>query len=108
MPTPAPPARAVQAAPNDADTLRVLETVKPQYERLRSERIRNEGEIERCERDHKAAEENAIATFGTADEGEIRAKIEERRAANADRVGDFRERVAQIQRSLAELDGRPA
>lgn len=95
-------------ARTDAETLGILEKVRPVYERLRSERMRNEGVIQGCERDHKAAEERAMEMFGTSDEGEIRAIIEERRARNATRVDDFDAQVRQIQASLAEVDGRPA
>jgi len=95
-------------ARTDAETLKILETIKPAYERLRSERIRNEGVIERCERDHKEAEAKAIEIFGTSDEAAMRDQITERRAGNAAAVDDFVAQVRQIESALAELDGRPA
>lgn len=95
-------------ARTDAENQKTLEGIKPLFERLRAEQIRNESVIERCEKDYREAEAKAVEVFGTSDEAEIRRIIEERRAANAAEVDDFVASVRAHKAALEELDARPA
>lgn len=91
----------------DADNLKRLETLRPEFERLRTERIRAEGEIQRLTRELDAARELARAELGTDDEAAIRAMIEEARARNAAMVEDFAAALDAIDARLSELDHTP-
>lgn len=88
----------------DADGLKRLETLRPEFERLRAERIRAEGEIQRLTRELEAARELARAELGTDDEATIRAMIEDARARNAAMVEDFAAALGAIDARLAEID----
>jgi hypothetical protein len=98
---------AARSAPPNADPLKRLDELRPAFERLRTERIRAEGEIERLTRELEAARAEALVAFGTDDEAEIRRVIEAERADNAALVDEFAERLRAIGARLAAL-GRPA
>ena len=98
---------AARSAPPNADPLKRLDELRPAFERLRTERIRAEGEIERLTRELEAARAEARAAFGTDDEAEIHRVIEAERAENAALVDEFAERLRAIGARLAAL-GRPA
>jgi hypothetical protein len=84
----------------DAENLKRLEELRPAYERLRTERIRAEGEIERLARELEAARAEAQEVLGTQDEEEIRRLIEEARADNARRLDAFAAELAAIEARL--------
>ncbi len=88
---------------DDADPLRRLEEMRAVYDRLRTERIRAEGEVERLARELDAARAEAKAAFGTDDEGEIQALIDEARARNAALVEEFGALIRGIEAKLQEL-----
>ncbi len=94
-------------ARSSADPLKRLEEMRASFERLRTERIRAEGEIERLSRELEAAEAEARAAFGTTDEVAIRRSLDAARAENAALVEDFADRLRRIGRRLADL-GRSA
>lgn len=87
----------------DADHLRRLEDMRAAYDRLRTERIRAEGEVERLGRDLEQARAEAKATFGTDDEGEIQALIDAAHARNATLVDEFASLIRGIEERLKEL-----
>ncbi len=88
----------------DGDTLKRLEALRPAYERLRTERIRAEGEIERLARELEEARRLARAEFGTDDEGEIGLMIEAMRAEDAAKVEAFARTLSELDRRLAALE----
>jgi phage shock protein A len=92
------------ARPN-ADNLRRLDEMRTTYERLRTERIRAESEVERLAAELEQVRESARAAFGTDDEGEIGRLIEEARARNAELVAEFETLVRDIDRRLRALGG---
>lgn len=96
-----------EASRTNADTLALLERLRPAYERLRAERIRAEGEIERLTRELEAAREAARAELGTDDEGEIAVMIETARARNAALVEAFEAAVRAVEGRLATLERTP-
>jgi hypothetical protein len=98
---------AASTALPDGDHLKRLDELRPAFERLRTERIRAEGEIERLSRELEAARAEALAAFGTDDETEIRRIIATARAENAALVEQFAERLRAIGARLAAL-GRMA
>ena len=98
---------SAKTARSGGDSLKLLDELRPAFERLRTERIRAEGEIERLSRELDAAEAEARAAFGTDDEADIRRLVDAVRAENAALVEDFAERLRRIGRRLADL-GRPA
>jgi hypothetical protein len=73
------------------------------YDRLRTERIRAEGEVERLGRELEQARAEARAAFGTDDEGEIEALIDAARARNAALVDEFASLLRGIEARLREL-----
>ncbi|HEV2558620.1 MAG TPA: hypothetical protein VGU45_08340 [Microvirga sp.] len=94
-------------ARSSADPLKRLEEMRASFERLRTERIRAEGEVERLARELEAARSEAKAAFGTDDEGEIEALIGEARARNAALVDEFAALIRGIESKLQSLgDGR--
>lgn len=88
----------------EADTLRRLEELRPAYERLRTEAIRAEGDIERLTAELEAARGAAREALGTDDEAEIARLIAEARAENAARVAAFAGLVRGIEAELARLE----
>ena len=97
---------AMKTARLDSENLRLLDQLRPAFERLRTERIRSEGEIERLGRELEGARAEALAAFGTDDEAEIRRLIEAARAENTALVDAFAGRVRAIGARLGALGGR--
>lgn len=89
----------------DADSLKRLEALRPAYERLRAERIRAEGEIERLTAELETARHLAREALGTDDEAEIRRMIETAQAENAARIESFGDLLRGIEADLARLAG---
>jgi hypothetical protein len=77
------------------------------FERLRTERIRAESEVERLERDLDAARAEARRLFGTDDEGEIERMIQLTRAENARLVDEFETLLRDIAARLDRLGDEP-
>ena len=75
------------------------------YERLRTERIRAESEVERLTVELERVRESARATFGTDDENEIARLIEAARAHNADAIAEFESLIRNMQTRLEALGG---
>lgn len=75
------------------------------YERLRTERIRAESEVERLTVELERVRESARATFGTDDENEIARLIEAARAHNADAIAEFESLIRDMQTRLEALGG---
>lgn len=87
----------------DTENIRRIEQMRATFDRLRTERIRAESEVERLERDLAEAREAARATFGTDDETEIRAAIDAARARNAAMVEEFGSLLRDIESRLQAL-----
>ncbi len=88
----------------DKDNLRRLDELRRTYDRLRTERIRAEGEVERLGREADQAREEARAEFGTDDEAEIRCLIEAAQAENARLVASFGSLLADMETRLKRLE----
>jgi hypothetical protein len=88
---------------DDADPLRRLEEMRALFERLRTERIRAEGEVERLSRELEEARAEAKAAFGTDDEAEIQKLIDEARVRNVALVEEFGELIRGVEARLREL-----
>jgi hypothetical protein len=89
----------------ESDSLRRLEEMRATFEKLRAERIRAEGEVERLTRDLEQARELARAEFGTDDEDRIRGLIEDALAQNAKLVDEFGSALREIETRLKQLGG---
>ncbi|MFC4172603.1 hypothetical protein ACFOYU_11120 [Microvirga sp. GCM10011540] len=89
----------------ESDNLRRLEEMRSTFEKLRAERIRAEGEVERLTRELEQAREQARAEFGTDDEAAIRQLIEDASAQNAKRVEEFGAALRDIEARLKQLGG---
>lgn len=89
----------------ESDNLRRLEEMRAAFEKLRAERIRAEGEVERLTRDLEQARELARAEFGTDDEAEIRRLMEGAAAHNARLVEEFGATLKEIEARLKQLGG---
>ena len=93
------------AARQNGDNLRRLEEMRATYDRLRTERIRAESEVERLTAELERMRESARATFGTDDEAEIARLIEEARARNAALASEFAALIADLEAKLQSLGG---
>jgi molecular chaperone GrpE (heat shock protein) len=85
----------------DTETKRRIEQMRAAYDRLRTERIRAESEVERLRRELDEAREAARATFGTDNEEDIAVLIDAARAHNAKLVGEFEALLREIDSRLA-------
>lgn len=93
------------AARQNADNLRRLEDMRATYERLRTERIRADSEVERLTAELERARESARATFGTDDETEIERLIAAAGARNTQLVAEFEAAIRDIEARLQALGG---
>jgi hypothetical protein len=89
----------------ESDNLRRLEEMRSAFDRLRAERIRAEGEVDRLTRELEQARELAKAEFGTDDEVEIQQLIEGALAQNAKLVEEFGAALRDIETRLKQLGG---
>lgn len=87
----------------EKDSLRRLEDLRQTFDRLRAERIRAEGEVERLARDLEEAQKLAKAELGTDDEMEIQRLIEEAMAQNAKLVEEFGAALHEVEVRLQQL-----
>lgn len=87
----------------ESDSLRRLEDLRKTFDKLRAERIRAEGEVERLARDLDEAKALAKAELGTDDEADIRALIEAAAAHNAKLVEEFGAALREVEARLHAL-----
>jgi hypothetical protein len=91
----------------ESDSLRRLDDLRKSFDRLRAERIRAEGEVERLSRDLEEARALAKAELGTDDEIEIKNLIEAALSQNAKLVEEFGVALREVETRLQQLgDGR--
>ncbi|NBJ12588.1 hypothetical protein [Microvirga arsenatis] len=88
---------------HETDQLRRLDEMRKTFERLRAERIRAEGEVERLMRDLEEARALALAELGTDDEAQIQALIDEAQARNAALAEEFGAALRNIETRLKQL-----
>lgn len=87
----------------ESDQLRRLEEMRKTFEKLRAERIRAEGEVERLTGELGEARELAKAELGTDDEAEIQRLIEAALTQNAKLVEEFGIALRDIEGRLRNL-----
>ena len=87
----------------ETDQLRRLEEMRKTFDRLRAERIRAEGEVERLTRDLEEARALALSELGTDDEGQIQALIEDAQAKNARLADEFAAALREVEARLKQL-----
>jgi hypothetical protein len=97
------PARARNASEN----LKLLDQLRPSFEKLRTERIRADSEIERLEAELEAARALAREELGTDDEDEIRRMVEAMEAENSALVDAFAATLRGIEARLKEAGAGP-
>ena len=97
------PARARNASEN----LKLLDQLRPSFEKLRTERIRADSEIERLEAELEAARALAREELGTDDEDEIRRMVEAMEAENSALVEAFAATLRGIEARLKEAGAGP-
>jgi hypothetical protein len=97
------PARARNASEN----LKLLDQLRPSFEKLRTERIRADSEIERLEAELAEARALAREELGTDDEDEIRRMIEAMEAENSALVDTFATTLRAIEARLKEAGAGP-
>jgi phage shock protein A len=89
----------------DSKTLKRLDELRPAYERLRAERIRAEGEIERLTAELEEARRAARDAFGTDDEAALADLVAAARAENEAVLDAFAARLRAIEARLASSGG---
>lgn len=87
----------------ETDQIRRLEELRKTFDKLRAERIRAEGEVERLTRDLEEARALAKAELGTDDEVEIQGLIEEAQARNAKLAEEFGTALREVETRLKQL-----
>ncbi len=87
----------------ESDQLRRLEDMRKTFDKLRAERIRAEGEVERLSRELDEARELARAELGTDDEAEIQRLIEAALTQNARLAEEFGAALRDVQARLQQL-----
>jgi hypothetical protein len=87
----------------ETEALKRLDALRPAYERLRTERIRAESDVERLTAELESARAQAREELGTDDEAAIAAMIEAARAENARQVEAFAQAVQAVQDRLSRL-----
>jgi hypothetical protein len=87
----------------ESEQLRRLEDMRKTFDKLRAERIRAEGEVERLSRELQEARDLARTEFGTDDEAEIERLIETALTQNAKLVEEFGTALRDIQTRLQQL-----
>ena len=97
------PARARNASEN----LKLLDQLRPSFEKLRTERIRADSEIERLEAELEAARALAREELGTDDEDEIRRMVEAMEAENSALVDAFATTLRGIEARLKDAGAGP-
>ena len=87
----------------ETDQLRRLEEMRKTFDKLRAERIRAEGEVERLARELDEARALAKAELGTDDMAQIQSLIEEAQAQNAKLAEEFGVALREIETRLRQL-----
>ena len=87
----------------ETDQLRRLEEMRKAFDKLRAERIRAEGEVERLSRELDEARTLAKAELGTDDEAEIQSLIDEAQARNAKLAEEFGVALREVETRLKQL-----
>jgi hypothetical protein len=87
----------------ETDQLRRLEEMRKTFDKLRAERIRAEGEVERLSRELDEARALAKAELGTDDEVQIQSLIEEAQARNAALAEEFGVALREVETRLRQL-----
>ena len=90
----------------DPENLQRLEALRPSFERLKAERIRAEGDIERLTRELAEARRVAREELGTYCEAEIARLIEAAQAENAALVDAFAAQIRAVEARLTRLGER--
>lgn len=87
----------------ESDNLRRLDDLRKTFDKLRAERIRAEGEVERLTHDLDEARALAKAELGTSDEAEIRNSIEVALTQNAKLTEEFGAALREVEARLRQL-----
>jgi uncharacterized protein YgbK (DUF1537 family) len=87
----------------ETDQLRRLEEMRKTFDKLRAERIRAEGEVERLSRELDEARALAKAELGTDDEAQIQSLIGEAQARNAKLAEEFGVALREVETRLRQL-----
>ena len=87
----------------ETDQLRRLEEMRKTFDKLRAERIRAEGEVERLSRELEEVRALALSEFGTDDEGAIQGLIEDAQARNAKLAEEFGDALRDVETRLKQL-----
>ena len=95
-----------QHGQNDPDALleRELGLLKAEYEKLRDEKVRADETLAHLESQLAELSQRAQSQYGTADPGELRAKLSAMRTENARLVEEYRDHITAMRAGLAELE----
>ena len=88
----------------DAALERELGRLKAQYEKLREEKVRADETLAHLESQLAELSRRALSDYGTADPGELQARLLAMRTENERLVREYREHLSQVTEGLAELE----
>lgn len=89
----------------DSDNLKRIEEMRPEYERLREEKIRNDADLARGDRDIKDAHAAAVELAGTSNLDELRLQITSDYEKNTKDVDAFSNLLTEIRSGLTAIEG---
>lgn len=93
---------------NDAENLKILEQLRPQYDQLKTAQIRLVAESERLEAEIAAEEAKAVELLGTHDQEEMKKLIHDAWTDNTAVVDEFKSIIDNINATFRQLSGGTA
>ncbi|MEO2018156.1 MAG: hypothetical protein ABGZ53_27705 [Fuerstiella sp.] len=89
-------------------TVRSIDDLKGEYERLNERKIQAQTQLEEATKQLGALQKEAIAEFETSDIDELKSKLEQMEAENEQRRSDYQELLEQISGELAKVEQEAA
>lgn len=90
---------------NDAENIRILEQLRPEYDQLKTAQIKVVSEIERLEAEIAQEEARVLELLGTHDQKEMEALIHDGWKDNTAVVDEFKSIIDAITTNYRQLNG---
>ncbi|HIK90506.1 MAG TPA: hypothetical protein EYG03_00735 [Planctomycetes bacterium] len=89
-------------------TVRSIDDLKEEYERLNERKIQAQTQLEEATKQLEALQKEAIAEFETSEIDELKSKLEQMEAENEKRRSDYQELLEKISGELAKVEQKAA